>query len=206
MFTEKQLNYFMADEVFSRILSPEFSLTHQDSLRLRSRTTSTIESEIIFRDTKFKIVDTAGRSRRQWISQFEKSQMLIFVVSLEHIEMASDKRMKSSLEENVLCFEELCLCPLLSECDFTLILNKTDTFEFKKAEPTFEKAFRLTESCKGELETIESSLRFMEKQFMQLHGSIQMRQGTSFTVISISAIDTNSTASHLERILRYTAL
>ncbi|KAI8927419.1 guanine nucleotide binding protein, alpha subunit [Entophlyctis helioformis] len=150
-----------------------YSLTNDDILRVRFRTSDISETSITLNKdmhTSARFVDVSGIKfdRKHWLPYFDNANTIIFVVSLSSfdqmlVEDPSINRMTDALE----LFDHICNHPLLDKVDTIVFLNKKDLFKKKLKTRKIADYFPV---YKGENDYKEG-IKFFQKVFVKLNRS-----------------------------------
>ncbi|XP_061085344.1 guanine nucleotide binding protein (G protein) alpha v1 isoform X1 [Conger conger] len=121
-------------ENMSRIISPDYTPTETDVLRVRLRTTGVIETQFKVNHLVFRMYDVGGQrtERRKWIGCFEEVRAVLFVVSLSGYDMTlvEDPSM-NRLQESLKLFSSICNNIFFRSTSMILFMNKIDLFQEK---------------------------------------------------------------------------
>eukprot|EP00124_Ichthyophonus_hoferi_P000093 Ihof_evm13s3 gene=Ihof_evmTU13s3 len=123
--------YFSA---LKRIFSPDYLPNAQDVLRSRVETTGIIETQFMFRDSRYRMLDVGGQrsERKKWIHCFENVDAIVFCAPLGDYDMPIDNdRTMNRLYEALKMFDSICNSKWFLHTSIILFLNKTDTFKEK---------------------------------------------------------------------------
>jgi len=123
-------------ENVGRYATPDYTPSHQDILRARTRTTGVDEAIFIFNDMEFRMIDVGGQrsERRKWISTFDCVTAVLFCISIaEYDQVLREDRTQNRMRESLLLFEEIFNSKIFERIDFILFFNKMDLFPDKVA-------------------------------------------------------------------------
>lgn len=116
------------------VLAPGYTVSDQDALLVRNRTTGIIEQSFVLNGIDFLVVDVGGQKteRKKWIHCFQDVTAIIFVAALSEynlrmFEDLSKNRMADAIE----LFDSICNNQFLERAALILFLNKRDLFEEK---------------------------------------------------------------------------
>lgn len=124
---EEALDYYMTR--LDDIVKPDYDPTYDDIVHSRTRTTGVYHLEFIHNNRKFQCVDVGGQrnERNKWISQFENTDAVLFIVACSEYDQVCREDMKTNrMEESLHLFYNICHSPFFSKTSFILFLNKTD--------------------------------------------------------------------------------
>jgi len=108
-----------------------YSVTDEDILRARKRTTGIIETDFSIGDLNFRMVDVGGQrnERRKWIHCFEDVTAILFVGALsEYDQVLEEDESTNRMHESLHLFEETINNEWFAHTPIILFLNKDDIF------------------------------------------------------------------------------
>ncbi|WOO82500.1 Guanine nucleotide-binding protein alpha-2 subunit [Vanrija pseudolonga] len=128
--------YFYAH--LDRLFDPEYKPTHDDILRVRSKTTGISETRFEINDMVFRLFDVGGQrsERRKWASCFEGVTSIIFLVSLsDYNSSIIEDRDSNGMIEALILWESIVNSQWFTRSSMILFLNKADLLKEKLADP-----------------------------------------------------------------------
>ncbi|XP_034567927.1 guanine nucleotide-binding protein G(o) subunit alpha-like [Notolabrus celidotus] len=121
-------------ENMNRIITPKYIPTETDVLRVRVRTCGIVETQFQLNEMIFRLYDVGGQrsERRKWLSYFDCTQAVLFVVALSSYDMMLvEDPSGNRLEESHELFQSICTNIAFRSASLILIMNKTDLFREK---------------------------------------------------------------------------
>ncbi|XP_066498277.1 guanine nucleotide-binding protein G(o) subunit alpha-like isoform X2 [Hoplias malabaricus] len=130
---EYQLNdsalYFF--ENMGRIITPNYTPTEADVLRVRVRTSGIIETQFSHNNSIYRMYDVGSRrsERKKWFSYFDDVRAVLFVVALSGYDLTLPGHPTLNLlQESLELFTTVCNCAHFRKASLLLFMNKTDLF------------------------------------------------------------------------------
>jgi hypothetical protein len=138
IFKEKEnefldtIEYFLNDS--QKYFEPAYIPTNEDLINLRSVTLAVSRYTFEIDAQKIHFFDVSGLAyhRTSWISYFDLTHAVLFVVALSSFDqvLAEDPTVNRMADALVL-FHQICTEPLLKDAGLILFLNKRDVFQKK---------------------------------------------------------------------------
>lgn len=136
--SEFQLNdsagyYF---DSIDRLIAPDYTVSQEDVLRSRTKTTGIIETEFDVQGTHFRMVDVGGQrsERKKWMYCFQDVTAVIFCVALSEYDLKLyEDDTTNRMHESLKLFKEICNTKWFANTSMILFLNKKDLFAEKIA-------------------------------------------------------------------------
>jgi len=117
-----------------RLIAPDYSVSQEDVLRSRTKTTGIIETEFDVEETHFRMVDVGGQrsERKKWMYCFQDVTAVIFCVALSEYDLKLyEDDTTNRMHESLKLFKEICNTKWFANTSMILFLNKKDLFEDK---------------------------------------------------------------------------
>eukprot|EP01080_Neovahlkampfia_damariscottae_P001132 gene1132-10646_t len=157
-----------ADDL-ERLKPPKYTVTDEDALRCRRKTTGIVEfnctPDIDGKKTNIKIVDVGGQrnERKKWMNYFEGVSAVLFVASLNDFDRTCyEDDVTNRLQESIDLFDEHTNSRFFQDVPIVLFLNKEDLFREKIKKKSIVETFP---DYKGEQE-FEGSYKYIEQTFL----------------------------------------
>jgi guanine nucleotide-binding protein subunit alpha len=125
-------SYFF--DSIDRFLTPDYTPTVDDVLRVRVRSTGIEEAMFVFDKMVFKVMDVGGQrsERRKWIHCFDGVTAILYCAALSsYDQVLREEGSVNRLTESLHLFEDVVNSPFFSRVAVILFLNKTDLFREK---------------------------------------------------------------------------
>jgi len=117
-----------------RLIAPDYTVSQEDVLRSRTKTTGIIETEFDVQDTHFRMVDVGGQrsERKKWMYCFQDVTAVIFCVAMSEYDLKLyEDDTTNRMHESLKLFKEICNTKWFANTSMILFLNKKDIFEEK---------------------------------------------------------------------------
>jgi len=123
------MDYFFnkCDKIFNK----NYSVSEQDFLKSRIRTTGVNQIQLEYENNRFNIVDVGGQrnERAKWIHQFSIVTAVIFVSALNHFNtVLFEDETVNAMHESINLFREIVNLKHFTQTDMIMFLNKNDLF------------------------------------------------------------------------------
>jgi len=161
-------------ENLDRYLAEGFRPTNDDILRARQRTTGYSETVFMVDKTEWTIIDCSGQAseRPKWeeIMISNIINCIIYFVSLDEFNTASDEPGKNKIQLSLDCFREMVANDLSQKKTMILFLNKKDVLEqkfktnFKEFQDTFPEYSGGNQDIKAATDHIGKQFRHAMKE------------------------------------------
>jgi len=117
-----------------RLIAPDYTVSQEDVLRSRTKTTGIIETEFDVQGTHFRMVDVGGQrsERKKWMYCFQDVTAVIFCVALSEYDLKLyEDDTTNRMHESLKLFKEICNTKWFASTSMILFLNKKDLFAEK---------------------------------------------------------------------------
>lgn len=117
-----------------RLIAPDYTVSQEDVLRSRTKTTGIIETEFDVQGTHFRMVDVGGQrsERKKWMYCFQDVTAVIFCVALSEYDLKLyEDDTTNRMHESLKLFKEICNTKWFANTSMILFLNKKDLFAEK---------------------------------------------------------------------------
>lgn len=117
-----------------RLIAPDYTVSPEDVLRSRTKTTGIIETEFDVQETHFRMVDVGGQrsERKKWMYCFQDVTAVIFCVALSEYDLKLyEDDTTNRMHESLKLFKEICNTKWFANTSMILFLNKKDLFAEK---------------------------------------------------------------------------
>jgi len=117
-----------------RLVAPDYTVSQEDVLRSRTKTTGIIETEFDVQGTHFRMVDVGGQrsERKKWMYCFQDVTAVIFCVALSEYDLKLyEDDTTNRMHESLKLFKEICNTKWFANTSMILFLNKKDIFAEK---------------------------------------------------------------------------
>jgi len=114
-----------------RLIAPDYTVSQEDVLRSRTKTTGIIETEFDVQGTHFRMVDVGGQrsERKKWMYCFQDVTAVIFCVALSEYDLKLyEDDTTNRMHESLKLFKEICNTKWFANTSMILFLNKKDLF------------------------------------------------------------------------------
>jgi len=121
-------------ESIDRLIAPDYTVSQEDVLRSRTKTTGIIETEFDVQGTHFRMVDVGGQrsERKKWMYCFQDVTAVIFCVALSEFDLKLyEDDTTNRMHESLKLFKEICNTKWFANTSMILFLNKKDLFAEK---------------------------------------------------------------------------
>jgi len=121
-------------ESVDRLIAPDYTVSQEDVLRSRTKTTGIIETEFDVQGTHFRMVDVGGQrsERKKWMYCFQDVTAVIFCVALSEYDLKLyEDDTTNRMHESLKLFKEICNTKWFASTSMILFLNKKDIFAEK---------------------------------------------------------------------------
>jgi len=190
---------FFLDDV-ERIACSSYEPTDYDIVRARVRTVGVEEHHLVAESAalgvhnEFYITDVSGMrsARHAWVSYFEDSQAIVFLVPLAFNQMLEEDHRVNRLEDSLLLWKEICTNVLLANCNIILFFNKMDILR-----RTLESGVRVQKyvpSYDDLPNDVQSVTKYFKDRFKTYHKKLSPKPRV-FMSYETSAIDIRSTTA-----------
>jgi len=117
-----------------RLVAPDYTVSQEDVLRSRTKTTGIIETEFDVQGTHFRMVDVGGQrsERKKWMYCFQDVTAVIFCVAMSEYDLKLyEDDTTNRMHESLKLFKEICNTKWFASTSMILFLNKKDIFAEK---------------------------------------------------------------------------
>lgn len=117
-----------------RLIAPDYTVSQEDVLRSRTKTTGIIETEFDVQGTHFRMVDVGGQrsERKKWMYCFQDVTAVIFCVAMSEYDLKLyEDDTTNRMHESLKLFKEICNTKWFANTSMILFLNKKDLFAEK---------------------------------------------------------------------------
>jgi len=119
----------------TEVAQNEYSPSKDDIIQAKIRTIGIQETQFIFENTKFLIVDVGGQrsERRKWLHCFNKITAVIFLSAVDEYDgkVLEEDNHTNRMLDSLSLFEKLSESSWFEEVPFIFFLNKIDLFDAK---------------------------------------------------------------------------
>jgi guanine nucleotide-binding protein G(i) subunit alpha len=171
---------------------PNYTLTNEDILHARQRTSGFVEHKFKVGKYTWNLVDAGGQraERRKWVKYYEGIVAVIFVASLDDWDIpCPEEPNKTRLQESLEVFESMINHEWFSQLPWILFLNKSDLFAEKLKKVNLSETFK---EYKGG-DDFDKGVEFIRELYMS-----KVKNKTPIYVHTTCALDTNKVKTVFE--------
>ncbi|KAI8895706.1 guanine nucleotide binding protein, alpha subunit [Globomyces pollinis-pini] len=123
---------------FEEINRPDYQVTHQDILLLRSVTQNISDNRFEIKTVSgtgfLHFIDVSGLKyhRKRWIPYFDDCLAIVYVIDISSFDITMAEEVETNrLRDSIKLFESIVRNPLLANCELIVFFNKRDLFQLK---------------------------------------------------------------------------
>ena len=117
----------------------DYIVTHEDLIRILSRTTGIVESKLDINGTEIRLYDVGNQRNRYWRQCFDILDMMIIVVSLCDYVDDSDNNWDNRMARSLQLFTNVVNNRYWKHTNIILLRNMTDLFEERVKRKSIDK-------------------------------------------------------------------
>eukprot|EP01126_Amoeba_proteus_P013140 TRINITY_DN1550_c0_g1_i5.p1 TRINITY_DN1550_c0_g1~~TRINITY_DN1550_c0_g1_i5.p1 ORF type:complete len:253 (-),score=26.85 TRINITY_DN1550_c0_g1_i5:156-914(-) len=169
-------------------LSPTFTPTDADLVRVRIKTTGIIETSFTHEGITFTVCDVGGQrsERRKWIQCFSKVDAIIYLVATNEYDTSLEESTGyNSIADSLQQFKVISELQIFQNVPFIVFFNKFDLFTKKVVRVPLSTVFRdykeFADTCEGT--DVEKGIAYFQRNYTQNFG------GNSLFTYTTCALD-----------------